>query len=246
MGKSSTVVKALILRGPGTNCDQEAGFAFEKAGAKSEFIFIDTLLKTPTILSESQILVIPGGFTYGDDLGAGTAMAARLTAVKDKILNFVDKGNLVIGICNGFQILMKMGLLPGFKEAKVTLTLIPEATFRDQWLNLETKSSHCVFTKGIKTLHVPMANSEGRLFIGDDQTKKKIEEEDYIALKYVGEDPTNSSMRIAGLCDETGRILGLMPHPERNIFKHSPPDWQDGKTGGEGLQVFKNAVEYFE
>jgi len=245
MGRSSTVVKALILRGPGTNCDQEAGFAFEEAGAKSEFIFIDTLLKTPTILSESQILTVPGGFTYGDDLGAGTAMAARLSALKDKILSFVDKGNLVIGICNGFQILIKSGLLPGFEGAKATLTLIPGATFRDQWLNLQVESSRCVFTKGIKTLHIPMANSEGRLFIADDYTKKKIEK-DHIALKYVGNDPTSSDEHIAGLCDETGRILGLMPHPERNIFKHSPPDWQDGKPGGEGLQVFKNAVEYFK
>jgi len=239
------VVKALILRGPGTNCDQEAGFAFKKAGAKAEFIFIDTLLKNPRRLTENQILAIPGGFTYGDDLGAGTAMAARLTVLKDKILNFVDKGNLVIGICNGFQILIKTGLLPGFKNARATLTLIPGATFRDQWLDLKAESSRCVFTKGIKTMHIPMANSEGRLFIADDFTKKKIDQ-DHIALRYLGDDPTSSSEHIAGLCDETGRILGLMPHPERNIFKHSPPDWQDGKTGGEGLQVFKNAVEYFK
>jgi phosphoribosylformylglycinamidine synthase len=245
MGRSGKVVKALILRGPGTNCDKETGFAFEKAGADVEFIFLDTLLKEPARLSNSQILAVPGGFTYGDDLGAGTAMAARLTAVKDKILEFVDRGNLVIGICNGFQIIMKMGLLPGFENAKITLTLIPGATYRDQWLNLQVESSRCVFMKGIKTLHLPMANSEGRLFIADEQTKKKIEK-DHIALRYVGDDPTNSSEHIAGLCDETGRILGLMPHPERNIFKHSPPDWQDGKTGGEGLQVFKNAVEYFK
>jgi len=240
------VVKALILRGPGTNCDKETSFAFKKAGAKTEFVFIDTLLRNPGKLKENQILAVPGGFTYGDDLGAGTAMAARLTAIKDTMLDFVDKGNLVIGICNGFQILMKIGLLPGFKDAKVTLTLIPGATFRDQWLDLKVESSRCVFTRGIKTLHIPMANSEGRLFIGDDPTKEKIEKEDYIALRYIGEDPTNSSEHIAGLCDKTGRILGLMPHPERNIFKHSPPDWQDGKPGREGLQVFKNAVEYFK
>jgi phosphoribosylformylglycinamidine synthase I len=245
MGKSSKVVTSLILRGPGTNCDKETAFSLEKAGAKVEYIFINALLKNPERLRDNQILAIPGGFTYGDDLGAGTAMAARLNALKDKILKFVDKGNLVIGICNGFQVLIKMGLAPGFKGAKATLTLIPEATFRDQWLNLQVESSRCVFTKGIKTLHIPMANSEGRLFIADDYTKKKIEK-DHIALRYVGYDPTSSSEHIAGLCDETGRILGLMPHPERNIFKHSPPDWQDGKTGGEGLQVFKNAVEYFK
>jgi phosphoribosylformylglycinamidine synthase I len=245
MGRSSKVVKALILRGPGTNCDKETGFAFQMAGAEVEFIFIDTLLKKPSTLSNSQILAIPGGFTYGDDLGAGTAMAARLIAIKDKILEFVERGNLVIGICNGFQILMKMGLLPGFLDAKTTLTLIPGAKYRDQWLNLEVESKLCVFTKGIKTLHIPMANSEGRLFIGDEIMKKKIKEEDLIALRYTGEDPTNSSDHIAGLCDKTGRILGLMPHPERNIFKHSPPDWQDGRTGGEGLLIYKNAVEYF-
>jgi len=245
MGKSGKMVKAFILRGPGTNCDRETGFAFEKAGANVEYIFIDNLLRNTKKLLNIQILAIPGGFTYGDDLGAGTAMAARLTAIKDEIIDFIDKGNLAIGICNGFQILMKMGLLPGFKDANATLTLIPGATFRDQWLDLKVESSHCVFTKGIKTLRLPMANSEGRLFIADDFTKKKIEK-NHIALRYVEDDPTDSSEHIAGLCDETGRILGLMPHPERNIFKHSPPDWENGKTGGEGLRIFKNAVEYFK
>ncbi|MEO0293127.1 MAG: phosphoribosylformylglycinamidine synthase subunit PurQ [candidate division WOR-3 bacterium] len=239
------MVKALILRGPGTNCDVETGFAFSKAGADVEFIFLDALLRNPKILSRIQILAIPGGFTYGDDLGAGTAEAARLTKIKDEILNFVEKGNLIIGICNGFQILIKMKLLPGFKDAKATLTLIPEAKFRDEWLTLKAEPNHCVFTKGIETFRIPMANSEGRLFIGDERTLNKIEKGGYVALRYFGKDPTNSSGKIAGLCDKTGRILGLMPHPERNIFKHSPPDWQDGKLGGEGLKIFKNAVDYF-
>lgn len=245
MGRSGKLVRALILRGPGTNCDKETGFALKKAGADIDFIFIDKLLKNPKKLSNSQILAIPGGFTYGDDLGAGTVLAARLSCIKENISNFVAEGNLIFGICNGFQILIKMGLLPGFKDAKATLTLIPEARFQDRWLKLKVISDRCVFTKGIKSLRIPMANSEGRLLIANNTTKKKIEEGNHIALRYIKKDPTGSSEMIAGLCDKTGRILGLMPHPERNIFKHSPPNWQDGEKGGEGLKIFTNAVEYF-
>ena len=240
------MVKALILRGPGTNCDMETAYAFKLAGAEVEYIFIDTLLKNKAKLLDFKILAIPGGFTYGDDLGAGTVMAARLNTVKVTLEEFVGRDNLIIGICNGFQILVKMGLLPGFDGRSVTLTLIPGARFRDQWLHLEVESNRCVFTKGIKSIRVPMANSEGRLVVGDESIMKRLEDEGYVALRYIGEDPTHSDGSIAGLCDESGKIFGLMPHPERNLFPHSPPDWQDGKVGGGGLQVFKNAVEYFK
>jgi len=246
MGGSSPVVKVLILRGPGTNCDMETGFAFKMAGAYVEYIYIDSLLKNPEKLLEFQILSIPGGFTYGDDLGAGMVMAARLNTIKNSIENFVEEGNLIIGICNGFQILLKMGLLPGLDIRDITLTLIEGARFRDEWLTLKVESKKCIFTKGIKTIHIPMANSEGRLVFGEPSIQKKLKEKGYIALRYIGKDPTGSDGKIAGLCDMTGRILGLMPHPERNLFPHSPPDWQDGKIGGEGLLIFKNAVEYFE
>ena len=239
-------MKALILRGPGTNCDMETVYAFKLAGAEVKSIFIDTLLRNKAELFDSKILTIPGGFTYGDDLGAGTAMAARLNTIKETLLEFIDRDNLIIGICNGCQILVKMGLLPGFNERSVTLTLISGARFRDQWLNLEVESNRCVFTRGIKSLHIPMANSEGRLVVREESVMKRLEDEGYIALRYIDEDPTNSDGSIAGLCDKTGRIFGLMPHPERNLFSHSPPDWQDGRVGGEGLQVFKNAVEYFK
>ena len=240
------MVKALILRGPGTNCDMETVYAFKLAGAEVESIFIDTLLKNKAKLFESNILAIPGGFTYGDDLGAGTVMAARLNIIKETLQKFVDNGNLLIGICNGFQILVKMGILPGFNGRSVTLTLIPRARFCDQWLRLKVESNRCIFTKGIESFRVPMANSEGRLVVGDESIMKRLEDEGYVALRYIGEDPTHSDGSIAGLCDETGRVFGLMPHPERNLFPHSPPDWQDGKVGGKGLQVFKNAVEYFK
>jgi len=224
----------------------ETVYAFKLAGAEVESVFIDTLLKNKAKLFESNILAIPGGFTYGDDLGAGTVMAARLNTIKETLQEFVGRNNLIIGICNGFQILVKMGLLPGFDGRSVTLTLIPGARFRDQWLELKVKSNRCVFMKGIKSLRVPMANSEGRLVVKEQSVMKKLEDEGYIALRYVGEEPTNSDGSIAGLCDKTGRIFGLMPHPERNLFPHSPPDWQDGKVGGEGLHIFKNAVEYFK
>ncbi len=239
-------MKALILRGPGTNCDMETAYAFKLAGAEVESIFIDTLFKNTAMLFNSNVLAIPGGFTYGDDLGAGTVMAARLNTIKDILKEFVDRDNLIIGICNGFQILVKMGLLPGFKDRSVTLTLNPEALFRDQWLNLSVNSDRCVFTRGIKQLYLPMANAEGRFVVRDPSIMKKLEEEDYIVVRYKVEDPTHSDGSIGGICDKTGRIFGLMPHPERNLFPHSPPDWQDGGVGGEGLSIFRNAVEYFK
>ncbi|MCK4420847.1 phosphoribosylformylglycinamidine synthase subunit PurQ [candidate division WOR-3 bacterium] len=240
------MVRALILRGPGTNCDMETGYAFEMAGAEVEYVYIDALLKYKTTILNSGILAIPGGFTYGDDLGAGTVMAARLNTIKGIMKEFVDKGNLIIGICNGFQILVKMGLLPGFAGRSVSLTVIPKARFCDQWLDLEVSNNRCVFTKGITHLYIPMANSEGRLVVRDSLILRELERGDYIALRYITKGPTCSDKRIAGLTDLTGRILGLMPHPERNLFPHSPPDWQDGRLGGEGLKVFKNAVEYFK
>jgi phosphoribosylformylglycinamidine synthase I len=239
------LVKALILRGPGTNCDMETVYAFKLAGADVNSIFIDTLLKNREKLFESNILTIPGGFTYGDDLGAGTVMAARLNTIKETLQEFVDNDNLIIGICNGFQILVKMGLLPGFNGRSVTLTLIPRARFCDQWLRLKVESNRCIFTNGIESFRVPMANSEGRFVVQDESVMKKLEDGGYIALRYVKDDPTHSDNNIAGLCDKTGRVFGLMPHPERNLFPHSPPDWQDGREGGEGLLIFRNAVEYF-
>jgi len=246
MERGSKLVRALILRGPGTNCDMETGYAFELAGANVEYIFIDTLLRNRAKLFDSKILAIPGGFTYGDDLGAGMVMAARLNIIKDELKEFVDKGNLIIGICNGFQILVKMGLLPGFEDRSITLTLNPEAFFRDQWLNLSVNSNRCVFTRGIKQLYLPMANAEGRFVVRAPSVMKKLEEENHIVIRYKLDDPTHSDGSIAGICDKTGRIFGLMPHPERNLFPHSPPDWQDGRVGGEGLRVFRNAVEYFK
>jgi phosphoribosylformylglycinamidine synthase I len=240
------LVKALILRGPGTNCDMETVYAFKLAGAEVNSIFIDTLLKNREKLFESNILAIPGGFTYGDDLGAGTVMAARLNTIKETLQKFVDNDNLIIGICNGFQILVKMGLLPGFNGRSVTLTLIPRARFCDKWLRLKVESNRCIFTKGIESFRVPMANSEGRFVVQDKSVMEKLENGGYIALRYVRDDPTHSDNSIAGLCDETGRVFGLMPHPERNLFPHSPPDWKDGREGGEGLSIFRNAVEYFK
>lgn len=245
MEKGNKLVRALILRGPGTNCDMETAYAFKLAGANVEYIFIDTLLRNRAKLLDSKILAIPGGFTYGDDLGAGTVMAARLNIIKDELKEFVDKGNLIIGICNGFQILVKLGLLPGFEDRSITLTLNPEAFFRDQWLNLSVNSNRCVFTRGIKQLYLPMANAEGRFVVRAPSVMKKLEEENYIVVRYKLDDPTHSDGHIGGICDKTGRIFGLMPHPERNLFPHSPPDWQDGRVGGEGLMIFKNAVEYF-
>ncbi|HDI83877.1 MAG TPA: phosphoribosylformylglycinamidine synthase subunit PurQ [candidate division WOR-3 bacterium] len=240
------MVKALILRGPGTNCDVETAHALRIAGANVEDVYIKKLMESPEILKDFNIFVIPGGFTYGDDLGAGKVMAIEIEKfLFDELRGFVDKGGLVLGICNGFQILVKSGILP-FLDGKqhLTLTMNTRGMFIDTWIELET-SNRCVFLKGIKNISLPVANAEGRVVFMDEKVQEKVVNEGYACLFYRGFDPSGSALHIAGMTDETGRVLGMMPHPERNMFRHSHPEWKRGREGGDGLRIFINAVEYF-
>ena len=240
------MVKALILRGPGTNCDIETGYALRMAGADVVDVYIKRLIQNPKILNDFNIFVIPGGFTYGDDLGAGKVMAIEIEQfLFDGLKNFIDRGGLVLGICNGFQVLVKSGILP-FIDGKqhLTLTRNKHGMFIDTWVGLEARG-RCVFLKGIKDIRLPVANAEGRVLFKDEDVEDTVLNDGYACLFYKGFDPSDSAMHIAGITDETGRILGLMPHPERNIFDYSTPGWKHGFEGGDGLKIFVNAVEYF-
>lgn len=233
------MVRVCIVRGPGTNCDMETGFAFTLAGADVRDIHILRLKENPSLIREYQILVFPGGFTYGDYLGAGTVFSFEIRRfLYDEVKDFIEKGGLVLGICNGFQILVRSGLLPGWNRKAITLGFNSSGSFLDRWVELEVVNKETPFLQGIERLRLPIAHAEGRLSVKDEEARRRLWDGRHVAVVYK-ENPNGSVDNIAGLVDETGRVFGLMPHPERNIFSHHTKD------GGEGLRIFENAVRFF-
>lgn len=247
--------KTLIIRTAGINCDKETEFAFNLAGADTTLAHIN-YIKQKSDLSSYQILCIPGGFSYGDDLGAGKILSLEfLCWLKESLQSFVNKGGLILGICNGFQVLAKTGILPDtdFKQ-KITLTNNDSDRFEDRWVYLRV-SSESVWLKGLDgVIRLPIAHGEGK-FYTEASILDKIEANSQVALRYVDSqgnqagypfNPNGSLKAIAGICDPSGRVLGLMPHPERFIFKHHWPFWKDKEINPQGLGFFKNAVNYFK
>jgi len=249
-------VRTLILRAPGTNCDVESAFAFEQAGAQVDLIHVNELIRGQKLLSNYQIVVIPGGFTYGDDISAGRILANELRLkLGDEIQRFVDDGRLVLGICNGFQVLVKAGLLPrstGENSRPLTIACNDSGKFECRWIYLRAnKTSPCIFTGGIDLMYLPVAHGEGKVVIRPEGIK-----ESNVALYYadatgdirVGypHNPNGSVDNIAGMCDASGRIFALMPHPERFIRWTQHPRWtrEPRRDYGDGFQIFLNAVEW--
>jgi phosphoribosylformylglycinamidine synthase len=254
-------VKVLILRTAGTNCDYETRYAFDTVGATTYLEHVNRLLKGEVRLSDFQILAIPGGFTYGDDIGAGRILANELKyKMTEEIEDFVGKGKLVIGICNGFQVLVKAGLLPAFdgsRDQVVTLASNDSNKFEDRWIYLKTnRKSSCIYTKGLhEIIYLPVAHAEGKFVPRGSGTLRRLKQNKQVVFTYVNEDgepagypgnPNGSIGGIAGICDPTGRIFGLMPHPERHSLPTQHPRWtREGlKEEGEGLAIFRNAVEF--
>ncbi|MDP6142420.1 MAG: phosphoribosylformylglycinamidine synthase I [Dehalococcoidales bacterium] len=251
-------VRALVLRAPGTNCDEEAAFAFEQAGAVVNLTHISQIISHTEELKNYQIMVIPGGFTYGDDMGAGKIMAneIRLKLGHD-IERFVSSGRLILGICNGFQVLAKTGILSGLSptgKPLLTLTTNDSGRFECQWVYLKAnKKSRCVFTQGIERLYLPVAHGEGKV-VAEAEILPNLD----VPLYYTDEqnntsagyphNPNGSINNIAGICDVTGRIFALMPHPERFIRGTQHPRWQSEgiKEPGDGFKIFTNAVKWAE
>jgi phosphoribosylformylglycinamidine synthase len=251
--------KVMIIRAAGTNCDVETQYAFELAGAIAERVYIDEIRNKN--LLDYQIIALPGGFTYGDDIAAGKILANEIKyRYRDQFMKFIEKENLIIGICNGFQVLVKSGILPGiegyFEEQKVSLVANDSERFEDRWTYLRVEGERSVFTKNSKDIiTLPVAHAEGKFVAKDDAVLE--ETKGLTVFTYVNEfgeeaqypqNPNGSTLGIAGIADRTGRILGLMPHPERHVSYIQHPDHlKHGKNGeGDGLFIFKNAVNYFK
>ncbi len=254
--------RALVLRAPGTNCDEETSFAFERAGAQVERRHINQLLESPRRLADFQVLCLPGGFSYGDDLAAGRILGSQIRHyLADYLGEFKAAGKLILGICNGFQVLIKSGiLLPDSPErgAAATLTWNESGRFEDRWVPLRSSSSKSVFFAGIDTMYLPVAHAEGKFVTRDEGILRDLQQAGQVALRYglpesgdgpvaYPENPNGSQGNVAGICDETGRVCGLMPHPERHLDPTQHPRWTRGQlsAAGDGLRVFQNAVGYF-
>lgn len=253
------MVKVVVLFAPGTNCDEETIFAFEKAGAKAERLPINYLRKKK-ILNNYSIFCIPGGFTYGDYIAAGKILANEiLLRLKDSILSFLERGGIILGICNGFQVLVKAGLLPAFhsyfEKPTVTLDWNDSLRFECRWVYLKTNNSPCLFTKDLPPLiTLPIAHAEGKFLPKGEKVLEWLKENQQIVFTYVNErgeevgypyNPNGSVANVAGICDPDGKIFGLMPHPERFVLKEQLPSFlRKGNFFPHGLSIFRNAVEY--
>lgn len=255
-----TKPKALILRSPGANCDGEAQFALELAGAVADRVHINRLRENARLLLEYQMLVIPGGFSYGDDVAAGKILAVQLNAfLGDVLRKFRDREKLILGICNGFQALLKAGLLmPADDEGpRATLAFNDSGKFEDRWVYVKTRPGNCPFLKGYDRWHLPVASGEAKFLCRETWILKGLEHSGQIVLNYVDANgqpgpypvnPNGSQADVAGICDVTGRVLGLMPHPERHALPTQHPQWtrRGLAAEGDGLRLFRNAVEYFK
>lgn len=255
--------RVLVLRSAGTNCDVETAFAFERYGAACERVHVNRLTTGAVKLRDFDAVALPGGFSYGDDVGAGKVLAIELLHhLQEDLLALVDRGGLVLGICNGFQALVKTGLLPGV-EARIgvqeaTVTDNDSNRYEDRWVRLASVSERSVFLKPGETLELPVAHGEGKYVPRDAPLHRAVVERGHVALRYVGPDgaaagypanPNGSVDAVAGLLDATGRVFGLMPHPERALFAVHHPAWTSAppeSAGGEGdgARVFRNAVAY--
>lgn len=259
-----TQVKAIVLRAAGINCDLETEFALELAGAQAERVHVNRLIEKPGLLDEYQIIVFPGGFSYGDDVAAGKILANQIIHhLSDSIRAFTEAGKLVLGICNGFQVLVKAGILPGDEEAgskagrqSVSITDNDSGKFEDRWVYLEPATDKCVFIEPGRRIYLPIAHAEGKVVVRDEATLESLKSAEQIAFRYVDRDgceggfpvnPNGSVDSIAGLTDATGRVLGLMPHPERFMRYTQHPHWsrlESKQDDADGMTIFSNAVRF--
>jgi phosphoribosylformylglycinamidine synthase len=264
--------RVLALTGYGVNCDFETKTAFEMAGATAERVHINDLISGEKRLADFQILAFPGGFSFGDDIASGKVFGVKAKVnLGEQIAGFIEAGKLIIGICNGFQVMAKYGLLGGvngdYRTQSVTVTHNDSNRYEDRWVHLAGATGRCVWTRGIEGLYLPVAHGEGKFFAAPGRLQA-LEDNGQVVFRYAKPDltpaageyplnPNGSRNDIAGICDSTGRIFGLMPHPERFLHFTNHPQWTRLKeeliragrpvpAEGDGLQIFRNGVAYFD
>lgn len=243
--------QVLVLRAAGTNCEAETAYAFQLVGAETRIAHVNELRKDPKLLRGMQFLAIPGGFSYGDDIASGRIFANELMSnLREELLGFIDRGGYAIGICNGFQVLVKAGLLPrlqGEAEQQATLTDNVSGCYTDRWVRLEGDARRCAWIPDqASACELPVAHAEGR-FTAPAAVRDALAKSGQIALRYHAEDNFNGSDdRIAGVCDPTGRVFGLMPHPERFLRWENHPNWTRGprRREGDGVRFFRAAIRH--
>lgn len=253
--------RVLVLRAAGVNCNEETAHAFELAGATTKQLHVNRLAENPSLIDAYGAVAIPGGFSYGDDVAAGALLGLEIdTVLGDVLRSLVARGGLVLGICNGFQVLMRTGLLPGPSadaQAPVAATLTDNASHRyeDRWVHLEANGSRTAFFDGQDRLELPVAHAEGRFLAASDADLDRLEAQGRVVFRYVTPDggpadypanPNGSARGIAGICDETGQVLGLMPHPERFLQGWQHPQWTRRASvgAGDGVRIFEHAVRH--
>lgn len=250
------MVDVCILTGFGINSDYESQYAFQAAGAENvKRVHVNMLLKGKDNLEKYQIVMFPGGFAFGDDLGSGRVLANKFRfLLHDQLLKFIEQGNLILGICNGFQILVKIGILPALNgyDFKQTVSLVKNSSdhFEGRWVKLKPQRTNCIWTKNYNfDLDVPVRHGEGKFVVKNESILKELWNNKLIPFTYepnkYPNNPNGSIDAIAGICDRTGKIFGMMPHPECHIFKYHHPHWTRGfEPPVNGLKIFKNGVEY--
>ena len=251
--------RALVLNGFGINCPTETAYAINSVGGHAEIRHITEFLEKPAILDEYNLFVIPGGFSFGDDIGSGKVLANKLKYLaRDAISEYIKQKKLILGICNGFQVLVKMGILPEPDfEQKVTLTYNESGKFEDRWIKLKVnKNSPSVFTKDLDEISLPIRHGEGRFIPATKEVLDNIIKNNLHVMQYVNKvgafggyphNPNGSVLNLAAMCDPSGQILGIMPHPEAYNERTNHPCWSSGfGSTGRGLALFRNAITYIE
>ena len=255
--------KVLVLTGYGINCDYETEYAFNlsSVGGEARRVHINDIIEGHDSLDNYHILAFPGGFSFGDDIASGKVLAIKFEYnLRDSLDKFIDDGKLIIGICNGFQALVKLKVLPRIDSSELqdaTLTFNDNCRFEDRWVYLKKNpDTVCVFTEGIEQVYFPVRHGEGKFIPRDETVKKALWDNRQVVFQYASvdgdagcgypENPNGSVDNIAGICDTSGRIFGLMPHPEAYLFGHNHPRWtrEDLPAEGMGVQIFRNAVRF--
>jgi|TARA_B100001971_G_C18243008_1_gene572191 phosphoribosylformylglycinamidine synthase len=261
-------IEFCIIRAPGTNCDTETSYSLEFFGCNASVIHVNKFFRGDIDIKSFHGLVIPGGFSYGDHIRSGAILGKLLkNNLGESLLDFVDEGKLILGICNGFQVLVEMGILPGIKgftqDPTIALGKNISNKFEDRWVYLRNDNEgRCIFSKGIKLVRVPVNHGEGKVILPfgrEEDTLKKLIKKDQVVFRYANPDgssangnypfnPNSSFSDIAGICDPSGQILGMMPHPEKAFHRITYPDWtRTGLDGmGDGYWIFKNMIDYLK